>query len=121
MDLKLYLRAHWDRVGAWALIALGGVALLLGWIGVSGTPLPSEQIPYVVSGGLVGISLIGIGTALWLSADLRDEWRKLDSLEDAIREQGAAVTAENGDSSSPDNGRPAARRRTTKAGARSGS
>lgn len=91
MDLKLFLRAQWDRVGAWALIGLGALALLLGWIGVSGTALPSEQIPYVVSGGLVGISLIGVGTMLWLSADVRDEWRKLDRLEEAIRANTEAV------------------------------
>jgi len=85
MDLKLIVRGLWDRIGGWALIALGGLALLLGWVGVSGTPLPSEQIPYVVSGGLAGLAFIGVGATLLLSADLRDEWRKLDSLEEAVR------------------------------------
>ena len=30
--------------------------------------------------------LLGVGAMLWLSADLRDEWRKLDRIEQAIRE-----------------------------------
>ena len=89
MGLNVLLRGLWDRVGGWLLIALGGVALLLGWLGVSDTPLPSEQIPYVVSGGLVGIALVGVGATLLLSADMRDEWRKLDDLEDAVRAGGA--------------------------------
>ena len=34
MDLKLVVRALWDRISGWALIALGALALLLGWHGV---------------------------------------------------------------------------------------
>jgi hypothetical protein len=81
MDIVKYLRNQWDRVGAWVLIAGGAIALLIGWLGVSDTAYPAEQIPYVVSGGLVGVFLLGLGGLLWLSADLRDEWRKLDAIE----------------------------------------
>jgi hypothetical protein len=87
-----WIRAQWDRVGAWLLITAGLIALLLGWIGVSGTVYPAGQIPYVLSGGIFGFILAGLGAMLWLSADLRDEWRKLDAIEDAIR-TGAAETA----------------------------
>jgi hypothetical protein len=84
MDLKTIVRGLWDRIGGWALIGLGAVALLLGWIGVSGTALPSEQIPYVVSGGIAGIALIGVGATMLLSADLRDEWGRLDAIEQRL-------------------------------------
>jgi len=84
--MKLVLRAYWDRIAAWVLVGIGALALLIGWIGVSGTGLPSEQLPYVVSGGVGGIALIGIGATVWISADLRDEWRQLRAVEDAIRE-----------------------------------
>jgi hypothetical protein len=80
-NLRIYLRAQWDRVGAWVCIAAGGVALLVGWLGVSSTAYPAEQIPYILSGGILGVLLVGIGAMLWLSADLRDEWRKLDAIE----------------------------------------
>ena len=43
--------------------------------------IPAAQIPYILSGGVLGIILVGIGATGWLSADLRDEWRKLDDLE----------------------------------------
>ncbi len=81
-----YAREQWDRVTAIALVLIGGLLLLLGWLGVRDTAYPAEQVPYVVSGGLAGIVLVGIGAALWISADLRDEWRKIDRLEDAVRQ-----------------------------------
>lgn len=80
MDVLNWVRNQWDRVSAWVLVALGGLALVLGWVGVTGTPYTFEQIPYVISGGLGGIFLLGVGAMLWISADLRDEWRKLDRL-----------------------------------------
>ena len=78
------VRTQWDRVGAAALVAVGLSALLLGWIGMSGTVLTFQQLPYLLSGGLLGFSVITVGAALWLSADVRDEWRKIDRLEAAI-------------------------------------
>ena len=81
MDLKTWLVAQWDRVLGAGGVGIGILALLLGYRGVAGTPYPAEQIPYVVSGAVLGIALIGIGLTSWLSADLRDEWRKLDRIE----------------------------------------
>jgi hypothetical protein len=81
MDLLTYIRNQWDRVGAWTAIGIGALFLLLGWLGVSDTVLPSEQLPYIISGGLGGFFLLGLGAMLWISADLRDEWRKLDDLD----------------------------------------
>ena len=84
MDLMRIMRALSDRVGATIFAALGALALLLGWIGVSRTGYVSEQMPYIISGGLLGIFLLGAGGVLWLSADLRDDWRKLDALDETM-------------------------------------
>jgi hypothetical protein len=93
MDYVKWARGQWDRVGA-VMAAVGGLlALLLGWIGVSGTAYPAGQLPYLVSGGLLGIFLLGVGGTLWLSADLRDEWRKLDRVEEALQSLEAATLA----------------------------
>ena len=81
MDIKTWLSAQGDRVLGAGAVIFGAVAILLGYRGVAGTPFPAEQIPYVISGAVVGIALIGIGLTSWLSADLRDEWRKLDRIE----------------------------------------
>ena len=85
------LRLQWDRYAAWALIILGALVLLLGWLGISDTVYPAEQLPYILSGGIFGMFLLGIGAMLWLSADLRDEWRKLDRLEEVLRSDGREV------------------------------
>jgi hypothetical protein len=84
MNAREWLRLQWDRVAAWVCVAVGVIVLLIGWLGVSGTGYPAEQMPYVLSAGIGGIFLLGIGAMLWLSADLRDEWRKLDRIERAL-------------------------------------
>jgi hypothetical protein len=86
MDIAKVLKKQWDRVIALALTVVGAVFLISGWVGVSGTAVLSEQSPYMVSGGLGGIFLLGVGATLWISADLRDEWRKLDRIEQALGE-----------------------------------
>jgi hypothetical protein len=64
-------RGHWnDRwllVGGSVGVALGFVAILIGWYGVAQTPLPFEQTPYVVSGGILGLALVVIGGLLYFS------------------------------------------------------
>ncbi len=85
MEFLSWVRDQWDRVGAVVLVVVGALALLLGYLGISDAVLPSEQLPYLLSGGLVGVFLLGLGTTMWLSADLRDEWRKLDRLEQLVR------------------------------------
>jgi hypothetical protein len=78
-------------------VAAGAVVLVLGWLGVTGTPYSFEQIPYVVSGGLGGIFLLGVGAMLWTSADLRDEWRTLRELVEIERVRLAADEAARAD------------------------
>jgi hypothetical protein len=91
MKVQNWIRLQWDRLGAWALVLAGGLALILGWVGVSGTPYPAKELPYIISGGIGGVVLVSLGATLWLSADLRDEWRKLDGLEEELRANSAAL------------------------------
>ena len=98
MNLNTLLRTNLDRAVAAVLVFLGGVLLVLGWIGVSGHALAPEQIPYLISGGLGGVLLGAIGCTVWLSADLQDEWRRLDSLEDRLAE---LVQTQQGDPGAP--------------------
>ncbi len=84
MNLMNLARKQWDRTAAIVLTASGAVALIGGWIGVSRSAVLAEQTRYIVSGGIVAVFLLGLGAALWISADLRDEWRKLDRIEQAL-------------------------------------
>lgn len=68
------------------LIALGGIFLLVGYLGVSREVIVARQIPYLVSGGLVGLAAIALGGRLLLIEDLRRDSGRLDRLEKAVQE-----------------------------------
>jgi hypothetical protein len=93
MALLSFLRVNWDRVGAVVATAAGILALILGYVGTARTEYIAKQIPYVISGGLAGIVLLTIGAAMWVSADLRDQWRELSSQGAALRRLEAAWAA----------------------------
>lgn len=53
-------------------IAAGFVLMFLGWYGASRTAREIEQVPYLISGGLIGLGLVFVGglllaSALWMS------------------------------------------------------
>jgi hypothetical protein len=81
MDRLQWLRTNWDRALGWALAALGAIVLYVGWDHVSKSGYPAEQLPYILSAGIGGVLLVALGATLLISADLRDEWTKLDQLE----------------------------------------
>ncbi|MFN2537765.1 MAG: hypothetical protein ABR549_06380 [Mycobacteriales bacterium] len=82
--LSTMLRSQWDRVAAWIAAGVGVVLLIVGWVGVSQTAYPAEQIPYLASAGLGALFVLGIAGTLWISADLRDEYAKLDEIAQAL-------------------------------------
>ena len=84
------IKQQWDRALAMVAAAVGVVSLVLGWIGVSGVALVTQQIPYLVSGAVVGLLAFGVASTLWISADLRDEWAKLDDIYRATTERAPA-------------------------------
>ena len=92
MALLRWCRVNWDRAAGIGLSALGVLALLVGWARFGDVHLLEQQLPYVISGGLGALVLIGIGGALWISADLRDEWRVLDRVEDRLADRAARTT-----------------------------
>ena len=104
MDVMTWLRAEWDRVLGFTLIAFGAVLLVLGYLGVSDSPYVAEQLSYIVSGGLGGLFLLGAGATLLILADLHDEWRKLDRVEAMLAGQipfPAPLAAANGATAAP--------------------
>jgi hypothetical protein len=75
---------QWDRVGGLALVLVGLGVLIAGCAGVSNATETVDQMSYLISGGILGLFLLGLGATLWLSADLRDEWRKMDHLQASV-------------------------------------
>jgi hypothetical protein len=80
-------------VVGYGCLGLGALALVLAYLGVANTvDLPGEMA-YAVSGGLGGLFLLGVAATMLLSADLHDEWRKLDRIERSLlaRDRGGVV------------------------------
>ena len=85
------IKQQWDRALALLAAAVGALALVLGWVGVSDVALVTQQIPYLISGAVVGLVAFGVASTLWISADLRDEWAKLHDIYRAVTDQPAAA------------------------------
>jgi hypothetical protein len=92
MDIMRPFRDRWARTAAAALLGGGVVALILGYVGASGTPYTAEQLPYIASGAVGGIFLLGLAATLFLSADLHDEWKKLDAIERLLQDGPGSAT-----------------------------
>jgi uncharacterized membrane protein YfcA len=93
MGFVNWVRTQWDRAIALGALIIGLLALLIGWIGVSGNAYVAKQLPYVISGALFGIFMIGAAGVMWLSADLRDEWRELRGIRLLLRENSTNAAA----------------------------
>jgi len=94
----------WLKVGI-GICVVGVVLILFGWYGASGTRDVSEQVPYIVSGGLLGLALVIIGAGLvmrfsvarlfrfWLARLLAEHHLQTDRLVDALdRTEGRVET-----------------------------
>jgi hypothetical protein len=98
IELQRFLRVQWDRATAVIAVILGIIVLLVGYWGVSGTSYVAAQLPYFVSGGLLGLFFLGLGGVAWISADLRDEWRELRALRGCLdRLEGSTAGARGAD------------------------
>ena len=106
-----------------ALMVLGLAAILLGWLGAARTTLIEEQVPYLISGGLLGVAVATIGAvtlfAHWLTVLIREDRereaaRQRDHQELIAELRALARTAEGGgtDGRARSTGRQRAVRRT---------
>jgi hypothetical protein len=70
----------------WILVAVGGLLLLIGYLGVSREALPGKQIPYLVSGGIGGVFLAVVGAYVLGIQALRTDSGRIDRLERMVEE-----------------------------------
>ena len=72
------------------LLPLGLVMVFLGWYGASHTPYLFEQVPYLVSGGLLGLGLVMVGGFVlfgsWIARTSREQGGRDDELLLAVHE-----------------------------------
>jgi hypothetical protein len=107
----------------WVLCITGAIAVFVGSWGVSDTLDPGKQLPYIISGGIGGVFLLGVGAALVFQSDMaegRREVRELRSVVDQLQTD-ISLLVERSAPSAPDGPEPAdngAPRRTTRSRAK---
>jgi hypothetical protein len=92
--LQETLFRRWRAVVAWVLMAAGFIAILVAWYQVRDLPEVFLQMPYLISGGVGGAVLIGLGAALLITQDFRDDKQRLESLERKIAEMEDVVVTQ---------------------------
>jgi hypothetical protein len=70
---------RWMLVPGSIAVVVGFVVMLLGWIGAARTAREIEQIPYLISGGLIGLALVIVGGLLLVSTFWVAVLRKLQT------------------------------------------
>jgi hypothetical protein len=77
-----------------ALVGLGLLLIGIGWNGAAGQLSVVAQLPYLVSGGLLGLAVVVLGAAVLVLQSAREDRvaleAKLDLLAEAVLEAGAA-------------------------------
>lgn len=91
-DVSDRLKARWAGMGSrmgLGFAAAGFFIIVLAWNGAAGVDFTQGQIPYLLSGGAVGIGLIVVGAAVIVSESFR---RDRQHLEAKLEELSLAVT-----------------------------
>jgi len=78
-------------VWGWILVGVGLLLILIGYLGISREALVAKQLPYLISGGIGGIALVGFGAMLVGTEDLKRTHERIDHLEDLVADLHAAL------------------------------
>jgi hypothetical protein len=86
------MRRLWGQLGGQLGLACIGIGLLvigIGWNGAAGIDFVSGQLPYLLSGGALGLALVVLGAALLV---VQNQRRDRNLLEAQLRDLNVAVT-----------------------------
>jgi hypothetical protein len=84
-------------IGGGALAVLGLVMILIGWWGAANTGFQFEQIPYLISGGLLGMALCFLGGfvyfAYWITRLVRESRTQSDRAAELLEQLASSISA----------------------------
>jgi hypothetical protein len=80
-------------VWGWTILGVGFILVIVGYLGVSREALVAKQLPYLISGGIGGITLVVFGAMLIGSEDLKRASERIDRLERMVGDLHAALLA----------------------------
>jgi hypothetical protein len=93
---KLRSRSGAGRPERWLMIVGGGgvivglLGIILGWVGASRTPYIFEQLPYLISGGLLGLAVAIVGGLFyfgyWVTRQIQETRRQGEETGEALRQ-----------------------------------
>jgi hypothetical protein len=78
-------------VWGWILVGLGLLLVLMGYLGISREALVAKQLPYLISGGILGLAFVGFGAMLVGTEDLKRTQERMDHLEDLVADLHSAL------------------------------
>lgn len=104
-----WVRRATRPVWGWILVGIGLLLVLFGYLGISREALVAKQLPYLISGGILGLALVGFGAMLVGTEDLKRTQERIDHLEDLVADLHAVLLSRpdaptlssNGDSAAP--------------------
>jgi multisubunit Na+/H+ antiporter MnhG subunit len=81
---------RWLMIAGAAMVIIGLPVIILGWWGAARTPYTFEQLPYLISGGLLGLALALLGGlfyfAYWITRQIQETRRQADQTREALGE-----------------------------------
>lgn len=93
----LHLDERLLMVAGGVIAPLGLVVVLLGWWGAARTPHVFEQVPYLISGGLFGLSLVVLGAFCyfthWLTQLIKEQRAQSQAVLGALEQLAARVAS----------------------------
>jgi hypothetical protein len=79
------MKKDWRELAAVAFAVLGGIMMVVGWVGVSQSTEVIDQLPYLFSGGLGGVVCVIIGLGLYISRNHAREQARIDEVNEHLR------------------------------------
>jgi hypothetical protein len=81
-------------VAGWVLVAIGVIAIVIGYIGVATNVVVAKQLPYLISGGILGVAVVAVGVMFLGTEEIRRDSGRLDRLERMVVELHTVLLAQ---------------------------
>lgn len=86
-DFQVRLKKGLGRFGggfALLVLGLGLLSILFAWNGAAGEPFVAAQVPYLVSGGFIGLSLVAVGCTMLVVQSARIDRARTEAKLDVL-------------------------------------